>query len=62
MDDISDAFIRVIAGPKKKARVMKESEKRNTAYHEAGHAMIAYHLDLDPVQQISIIPSGNALG
>ena len=41
---------------------MKESEKRNTAYHEAGHAMIAYHLDLDPVQQISIIPSGNALG
>ena len=62
MDDISDAFIRVIAGPKKKARVMKESEKRNTAYHEAGHAMIAYHLDLDPVQQISIIPSGRALG
>ena len=62
MDDISDAFIRVIAGPKKKSRVMKEEEKRNTAYHEAGHAMIAYHLDLDPVQQISIIPSGRALG
>ena len=62
MDDIADAFIRVIAGPKKKSRVMKESEKRNTAYHEAGHAMIAYHLDLDPVQQISIIPSGRALG
>ena len=62
MEDISDAFIRVIAGPKKKSRVMKDSEKRNTAYHEAGHAMIAYHLDLDPVQQISIIPSGRALG
>ena len=62
MDDISDAFIRVIAGPKKKSRVMKDEEKRNTAYHEAGHAMIAYHLDLDPVQQISIIPSGRALG
>ncbi len=62
MDDINDAFIRVIAGPKKKARVMKESEKKNTAYHEAGHAMVAYHLDLDPVQQISIIPSGRALG
>ncbi|MBP3376766.1 MAG: ATP-dependent zinc metalloprotease FtsH [Clostridia bacterium] len=62
MDDVNDAFIRVIAGPKKKARVMKESEKRNTAYHEAGHAMVAYHLDLDPVQQISIIPSGRALG
>ncbi len=62
MDDVNDAFIRVIAGPKKKARVMKDSEKRNTAYHEAGHAMVAYHLDLDPVQQISIIPSGRALG
>ena len=62
MDDISDAFIRIIAGPKKKARAMKESEKKKTAYHEAGHAMIAYHLDLDPVQQISIIPSGRALG
>ena len=62
MDDIADAFIRVIAGPKKKSRVMKDEEKRNTAYHEAGHAMIAYHLGLDPVQQISIIPSGRALG
>ena len=62
MEDISDAFIRIIAGPKKKARAMKESEKKKTAYHEAGHAMIAYHLELDPVQQISIIPSGRALG
>ena len=62
MDDISDAFIRIIAGPKKKARAMKESEKKKTAYHEAGHAMIAWHLELDPVQQISIIPSGRALG
>ena len=62
MDDISDAFIRIIAGPKKKARVMKDEEKKMTAYHEAGHAMIASHLGLDPVQQISIIPSGRALG
>ena len=62
MDDVNDAFIRIIAGPKKKARVMKDSEKKNTAYHEAGHAMVAYHLNLDPVQQISIIPSGRALG
>ena len=62
MDDISDAFIRVIAGPKKKARAMKDEEKKKTAYHEAGHAVIAYKLDLDPVQQISIIPSGRALG
>ena len=62
MEDIEDAFIKVIAGPKKKARAMKESEKKKTSYHEAGHAMIAYYLDLDPVQQISVIPSGNALG
>ncbi|MGM9682442.1 MAG: ATP-dependent zinc metalloprotease FtsH [Eubacteriales bacterium] len=63
MDDIDDAFIKVIAGPKKKSRTMKEREKKNTAYHEAGHAIIAHVLpDMDPVQQISIIPSGNALG
>ena len=63
MEDIEDAFIKVIAGPKKKSRSMKEREKRNTAYHEAGHAIIAHLLPfMDPVQQISIIPSGNALG
>ena len=63
MDDIEDAFIKVIAGPKKKSRAMKEREKKNTAYHEAGHAIIAHVLPtMDPVQQISIIPSGNALG
>ena len=63
MEDIEDAFIKVIAGPKKKSRTMKEREKKNTAYHEAGHAIIAHQLpSLDKVQQISIIPSGNALG
>ena len=63
MDDIEDAFIKVIAGPKKKSRAMKEREKKNTAYHEAGHAIIAHVLPaMDPVQQISIIPSGKALG
>ena len=63
MDDIEDAYIKVIAGPKKKSRAMKEREKKNTAYHEAGHAIIAHVLPtMDPVQQISIIPSGNALG
>ena len=63
MEDIEDAFIKVIAGPKKKSRAMKEREKLNTAYHEAGHAIIAHVLPhMDPVQQISIIPSGNALG
>ena len=63
IEDIEDAFIRVIAGPKKKSRAMKEREKKNTAYHEAGHAIISHVLpSIDPVQQISIIPSGNALG
>ena len=62
MEDISEAFIKVIMGTRKKARVMSEKERKNTAYHEAGHAIIAYRLDLDPVQQISIIPSGRALG
>ena len=63
MEDIEDAFIKVIAGPKKKTKHRKESELRKTAYHEAGHAIIAHVLPaMDPVQQISIIPSGNALG
>ena len=63
MDDIEDAYIKVIAGPKKKSRAMKDREKRNTAFHEAGHAIIAHVLPyMDPVEQISIIPSGNALG
>ena len=63
MEDIEDAFIRVIAGPKKKTRARKPEELRKTAYHEAGHAILAHLLPTqDPVQQISIIPSGNALG
>lgn len=63
MDDIEDAFIRVIAGPKKKSMVRNEAERRKTAFHEAGHAVVAYFLaSCPPVQQISIIPSGRALG
>ena len=62
-DDIADAFIKIIAGPKKKNAMKNERELRNTAYHEAGHAILAHLLPTqDPVQQISIIPSGNALG
>ena len=62
-DDISEAFIKVIAGPKKKSMKIKDSERRKTAYHEAGHAILAYCMPTqDPVQQISIIPSGKALG
>ncbi len=63
MEDIDDAFIRVIAGPKKTSRVMSERERKNTAYHEAGHAIVDHVLPyLDNVHQISIIPSGRALG
>ncbi len=62
-DDISEAFIKVIAGPKKKSMKIKDSERKKTAYHEAGHAILAYCMPTqDPVQQISIIPSGKALG
>ena len=63
VDDIDDAFIRVIAGPKKTSRVMNERERKNTAFHEAGHAIVSHVLPhLDSVHQISIIPSGRALG
>ncbi len=63
MDDIDDAFIRVIAGPKKASRVMNERERKNTAFHEAGHAIVSHILPhLDAVHQISIVPSGRALG
>ncbi len=63
MEDIQDAFTKVIAGPQKKSMRIKESEKRKTAYHEAGHAIVSHVLPLiDPVHQISIIPSGSALG
>ncbi len=61
--DIEDSFLKVVAGPKKRSLRMSDAEKRNTAYHEAGHAIVAHLLpNLDPVHQISIIPSGKALG
>ncbi|MBQ8409825.1 MAG: ATP-dependent zinc metalloprotease FtsH [Clostridia bacterium] len=64
MDDISDAYIKVLMGPQKKSHLatMKENEKKTTAYHEAGHAILHYRLNLDPVQQITIVPRGNAGG
>ncbi|MBR6050312.1 MAG: AAA family ATPase, partial [Clostridia bacterium] len=61
--DIDEAMIKVSYGTQKKKKNIKESEKRKTAYHEAGHAVVAYVLPTqDPVQQISIIPVGPALG
>ena len=63
MAEIEDAMIKVTVGTQKKARKMSDKERRNTAYHEAGHAILSHVLPTqDPVRQISIIPSGRALG
>ena len=63
MNDIEDATMKIIVGTQKKSMKIKESEKRKTAIHEAGHALLAYLLPTqDPVHQISIVPSGRALG
>jgi len=63
MNDIEEASTKIIVGMPKKNNSIKPEEKKKTAYHEAGHAVIAHLLpSLDPVRQISIIPSGRALG
>ena len=63
MQDLKDAEIKVIAGPEKKSRVIPEHERRLTAYHEAGHAVVMHALpDQDPVTQITIVPRGQAGG
>jgi len=63
MDEIEEAVTKVIAGPEKKSRVISEEERRLTAYHEAGHAVVARSLpNTDPVHQITIIPRGRAGG
>ena len=63
MEDISEAINKVIAGPAKKSRVVTERDKRITAYHESGHAIIAKLLkNCDSVHEVSIIPRGMAAG
>ena len=63
MDEIEESISRVIMGPEKKSRVMTQEDKRTTAYHEAGHAIIAMKLPgCDPLHEISIIPRGMAAG
>lgn len=63
MDTIEEAITKVIAGPAKKSRVISERERKLTAYHEAGHAVVATLLpDTDPVHQVTIIPRGRAGG
>ena len=63
MEEIEEAITKVIAGPEKKSRVIGEDERKLTAYHEAGHAVVAHVLPkTDPVHQITIIPRGRAGG
>ena len=63
MSDFSEAEIKVIAGPEKKSRVISEHERKLTAYHEAGHAIVMHALPThDPVHQITIVPRGGAGG
>ena len=63
MEDLEEAITRVIAGPKKKSRVMSEKEKRLTAFHEAGHAVVMRATPgSDPVHQVTIMPRGRAGG
>ena len=63
MDEMEEAITRVIAGPEKKSKVITEHDKKLTAYHEAGHAVVMRLLpNCDPVHEISIIPRGRAGG
>ena len=62
-DDVDEAIDRVMAGPQRKSRLMSEEERRVTAYHEGGHALVAHALPhTDPVHKITIMPRGHALG
>jgi cell division protease FtsH len=59
--DLEEAVEKVVAGPERKSRRLKEEEKRRVAYHEVGHALVAaYSKNADPVHKISIIPRGRA--
>ena len=63
MENLHEAVIKVIAGPAKKSRVVIERERKLTAYHEAGHAVVNHALETaDPVHQITIVPRGQAGG
>jgi len=63
MQCFEDAKDRVMMGPERRSLVISDRERRNTAYHEAGHALVAhYHPDMDPNYKVSIIPRGRALG
>ncbi|GAC1443525.1 MAG: ATP-dependent zinc metalloprotease FtsH [Mycobacteriales bacterium] len=60
---LEESIDRVIAGPQRRTRLMSDKEKKVTAYHEAGHALVAHALpNTDPVHKITILPRGRALG
>jgi cell division protease FtsH len=62
-DELEEGIMRVIAGPEKKTRVMSDKERRVTAYHEMGHAIVGHYLpNADPIHKISVISRGQALG
>jgi cell division protease FtsH len=63
MHELEEAVQRVVAGPRKKSRIISEKEKRVIAFHEAGHALVANRLpNADPVHEVAIISRGGALG
>jgi len=62
-EELEEGVMRVIAGPEKKTRLLSEEERKVTAYHEMGHALVGHHLDQDTdVHKISVISRGQALG
>jgi len=63
MQDFEDAKDKIVMGPERKSAVMREEERKNTAYHESGHAVVAKLLPkADPVHKVTIMPRGYALG
>jgi cell division protease FtsH len=63
MKELEEAIDRVVAGPERKSRVISDKEKRITAFHEVGHALVGHFMgDMDPVHKISIIPRGQMGG
>jgi len=62
-EELEEGIMRVIAGPEKKARLLSEQERKVTAYHEMGHALVGHYLEhTDPIHKITIVSRGQALG
>ena len=62
-EELEEGIMRVIAGPEKKARLLSEKERKITAYHEMGHALVGHYLEhTNPVHKITIVSRGQALG